>query len=471
MPRRSAFWVAAVVSLAALAVFEPRVTAAPVAVAIAVLVWRWPAAALHVAAFAALAVRPSLDVFSERRVGVGPFALSPAVAFGAAMLWVALVLAARRRRDGLRTWTDARLFRTHVWLFVAYGIGVYSGWHWYGAAGLSQGVRELVRVASIVAAFLVVLWWIEANPQASGRGWAYLVVGTLVPIAVALSQLVTGQGYLEGDLLRISGTFSHPSNFAQYLIPFIMVAVAGSAASPAMFRALRLGWALGLSLLVALTYSRTALLALAISLVLLPILMAARTGRRGLAQGVVIVALVGALGWWLAGDLIRARFAGVNLGVVAWEEARQGVSENSFTWRLITWGGLVRLGLLHPLVGHGGGMTTVLNPMIEEGSGLPFSAHDDFVKFFVETGALGLACYVIYGIRLCAWTLGRARAAGSATAPAAYAVTASLLSLMFFTAGVAELAVNTAILHALYGMLAVLTVPPEPTAPAPPLRR
>jgi hypothetical protein len=473
VPRRDVAWIAALAGLAALATVVPRVAALPVAAAVAVAVWRRPAVALHLAAFAALAIRPSLDVFSERRLGLGPFAFSPSVVFGAALLWVALVLAVRRGRDGLRIWSDVRLLRAHVWLFAAYGIGVYSGWHWYGAVGLAEGMRELVRVASVVAAFLVVLWWVAVEPRAYGRGWAYLVIGTFAPIVVALIQLATGQGFLDEGVVRILGTFSHPSNFAQYLVPFVLVAVAGSAASSTGFAVLRLGWALGLSLLVAFTYSRTALLALAIALVLLPLLLAGRSGWGGLMQGAVVVALVAALGWWLVGDLIRERFAGVNLGIWAWEQVQQGVSVNSFTWRLIDWSGLVRLGLEHPLVGHGGGMTAVLNPLVQEGTGLPFGAHDDFVKFFFETGLLGLACYVIYGVRLCAWTFGRARAAGPATAPTAYAVTASLLSLFFFTAGVTELAVNTATLHSLYGMLALLTIPPPPgqTAPAPAPRR
>lgn len=455
---RRAAWVALTVGLAAAAAAEPRVAAVPALLAIAVAAWRWPDTTLHLAAIALLAVRPSLDIFSERRVGLGPFAMSPAVALGALILWVTLTLGLRRASAGLPIWADRRLWRTHVWLFLVYGIGAYSGWHWHGSVGLAQGARELIRAASIVAGFLVVLWWVEVDSRACVRGWAYLLAGTIVPIAVALGQLGSQRGFLDEGVIRIQGTFSHPNNFGSYLIPFILVAVVGGVASAALSRVVRFAFAIGLSVLVALTYSRTAILALVVALILVPIVESRRLGWKGLARGLVVVALVGALGWWLEGDLLRQRFAGITLSLFSWEQAQQGISENSLTWRLINWFFLVRLGLEHPVIGHGGGMATVLNTMIDIRSGLPFSPHDDFVKFFVETGVVGLACYVIYGILLCAWTLRRAREGGQSIAPVAYALAASLLSLFFLTAGVPELAVNTAILHTLYGMLALVSV-------------
>lgn len=52
---------------AAAAAAAPAVAAVIAAVAMAVAVWRWPRVAAGVGAFVVLAVRPSLDVFSERR--------------------------------------------------------------------------------------------------------------------------------------------------------------------------------------------------------------------------------------------------------------------------------------------------------------------------------------------------------------------------------------------------------------------
>jgi O-antigen ligase len=110
-------------------------------------------------------------------------------------------------------------------------------------------------------------------------------------------------------------------------------------------------------------------------------------------------------------------------------------------------------------------MTTVLNPLVNvDYGGKPFNAHNDFVRFFFESGALGLVCYVVFGVLLCRWALRRARAASLAAAPGAFAVAASLISLMFLTFGTPELSLQTAILFELYGMLALLTVVPAAEA-------
>ena len=67
------------------------------------------------------------------------------------------------------------------------------------------------------------------------------------------------------------------------------------------------------------------------------------------------------------------------------------------------------MGMEHPVTGHGTGMTTVLNPLVNRANGVPYNAHNDFVRFFFETGLLGSLCYAIYAIMLCRWVLRRAR--------------------------------------------------------------
>src|SRR5512143_4026715 len=79
-------WLLLVVSVAAAAAFSPRIAWIGGLTLVVVLVWQYPRAALHAASFAALAIRPSLDRFSERRLGLGPFTLEPTVIFGALIL-------------------------------------------------------------------------------------------------------------------------------------------------------------------------------------------------------------------------------------------------------------------------------------------------------------------------------------------------------------------------------------------------
>ena len=446
----SAAWVILLICWAGASAVWPRVGGLGGVVLVAAVAWRYPLSAMHAASFAALAIRPALDWLSERRLGLGPFTLSPAVIFGGLILITGVVLALRRGHDGRRLWPDRPLAAAHVWLAIAYAIMVFSGWHWYGSQGIAEAVREVLRMASVIAAFFIMYWWLDEDPPARRRAWWYLALGAVLPIAVSMEQLMTGTGFVEPDgTLRIQGTFSHPNSFAQYLIPFVCLLVAGRGK-----RAVRLSVAVALSVIIALTYSRTAILALAAALVIL-LLLESRLDFRRLVQLVVGVTMVAGVAWVLVGGIITQRFAGIAFNSASWQDALAGQSENSFQWRIINWSGLVLLGLNHPWLGHGAGMTTVLNPLINSDNGVPFNAHDDYVRLFFEGGAVSLVCYVIYQALLIVWVIRRSRAVGEAQRGPLLALGASLCGMTFLTAGTTELSLQTANLYVLYGLLAI----------------
>src|SRR5260370_52506 len=86
--RGTAGWIAIVAALSVAAAFSPLVTVAVIAAALVGSAWRWPNAALAAGALASLLLRPSLDMFSERRLNAGILTLEPAVPFGFAILLV-----------------------------------------------------------------------------------------------------------------------------------------------------------------------------------------------------------------------------------------------------------------------------------------------------------------------------------------------------------------------------------------------
>jgi O-antigen ligase len=139
----------------------------------------------------------------------------------------------------------------------------------------------------------------------------------------------------------------------------------------------------------------------------------------------------------------------------------------------VTWAVLLTLARNHAIVGHGAGMTTELNPIVDLSTGIPFNAHDDFVRVAFENGVIGLVAYTTFGVLLCRWALRLARGTPPEHAPRAYAVVASLLALFFLTGGVPEFGTQTAIQYELYGMLALVAaitpgrvaVPSEQAAP------
>jgi O-antigen ligase len=452
------------VGLAAAVAIRPFVFAVVATVAVLVAAWRWPEAALEAGVILTLTVRPWVDVFSERRAGLGPLTANPAVLIGLAVLTIAAVLALRRLRAGIPLWPDRRLATAHVFLVAAYGAACVSGVRLFGATGLAEGAREAVRIASVMGAFLLVCWWAESSPIRHHRAWMYLFLGATVPIAMALWQYAAGSGFLATEgLNRLQGTLSHPNAFGQYLLPFALIAVNAAISTRGSRRAVLLVSAIGLMWLIVQSYSRTVLLALVAGLVALPLLRARRIGGRVVLQVMFIVGLLGVVGGVLARDALRERFANLALGRNALDAALSGASENSYEWRLINWSVLISMGLAHPVMGHGAGMTTVLNPIVNTDNGVPYNAHNDFVRFFFEGGFLGLVGYVIYAMLLCGWSIRRARASPASDGGRAYAVAAAWLALLLLSAGNTEISLATASLYSLYGMLALQATAPDAT--------
>ena len=176
-------WILALVILGATAAAAPQLAGFVLAVALAGLAWRWPNTALALGALSVLVARPTLDMFGERRLGLGPFATSPAVLFGLAVLWMAGVIAVRRGRDRRSVWPDKAVFRAHLPLLLAYAIGLTSGVLHYRSVALAVGIREAVRMASVLAGFLLVSWWASEGHERYRRGWSYIVLGAVPPVA------------------------------------------------------------------------------------------------------------------------------------------------------------------------------------------------------------------------------------------------------------------------------------------------
>lgn len=424
---------------------------------------------LSVAAVLVLTVRPALDMFSDSHDPSSAFIIRPASVLGIVVLLGAVFIGLLRRRVGRPVWPDRRLRNAHYWLLAANVIGLASGVWLYGAQGFSVGIREALRVASTVAALLLVLWWVEDRPDRYRIGWKLLLLGTIPPIAAALVQWLTGTGYLETTgFNRLQGTFSHPLSLGPYLVPFILFVVAGLPAVPWKTRIVRAGFVVLMILILTRTFSRTALLLICVAtlafVVVYGIERGARAFGRALTLGAFVVAFVIAFTWLPATTslLTRERLENIEIDRQTIESAViHGESENSFTWRLLNWSGLVRLGMKQPVFGHGLAMTTVLNPLVNFDYGdKPFNAHDDYVRFFFEAGFAGLACYLMFAFQLCSWAWRRARVAAPSAAGEAFAIVAALAALVILSLGTTEFSSQTAVLFAVYGMLALLTVVP-----------
>jgi O-antigen ligase len=207
------------------------------------------------------------------------------------------------------------------------------------------------------------------------------------------------------------------------------------------------------------------MLVLLAAVITLAALQLSKSHRVVRGRATMAVAVFAITGWLIFGPLVRQRFADINLnaGLLRTPEAIQP-SEDSFQWRLLNWGILVSMGTERPLLGHGAGMTRELNPLVSPDKFVPFDAHDDFVRFFFEAGLLGLIAYAAYAILLCLWTLRRAWDVVPKQAPAALAISSSVLAIYLFTFGTPEVSLNTPVQLELYAWLALVAYFPTITS-------
>jgi O-antigen ligase len=135
-------------------------------------------------------------------------------------------------------------------------------------------------------------------------------------------------------------------------------------------------------------------------------LLALLRDRRILA-GAALVLIIGSIAFPTAREDVGDRFG--SLGSTSENGAE---TDNSWRWRRGQWERMLPHGMDHPLTGNGFGSysrvtleefgsrdnqySTLLIPNDPLHSPRGFSAHNDYVKMFVETGFIGLALWVAF---------------------------------------------------------------------------
>ena len=432
----------------------PLVVVVPVVVVFSWAALTVPRSLTAFGAIGANVIRPALDMFGDVSVPLG----NPASLFGVLiLLWSLIVLIGRLYR-GLTvvpsrvfalTW--ALLIALHVWLFVG-GLFIART----GLVGVE--IREFVRFASTLAGGALAVWWISDHRE---RGWlpgiAVLVLGSAVPLIAGSIQALTGTGnHEDGNLNRVFGSFTHPLSFGSYLLPLVVLGVAAVVHARGTLRLAAVGYATFSAGLLLLTYNRTTMLLLLVGLASYALLDAAKVRIRDIARASGAMAVLGLVGWQVFGDQIMDRFTGVSISAGAVQEALASGSQNSFQWRIVNWAVLIQLGLSHPIAGHGLGMTTVLNPLIQASSGVPFNAHNDYVRYFFEGGLVGLTLYVSFIVVLGAWLWRVGQRCTRADRTVAIPIIAALASLFVFSAGTTEMSLQTGVLYPTQLLMAIL---------------
>lgn len=440
-------------------VFAPGAVA--ILTALSGLVWL-SVASLPMAAGLLLAVRSSLDILTERGIAAGPVRLNAPSAIGLAVAALAaVVLLDRRLRRRAIDWGGPPALGLALLAGFAL-VQIPNGAATIGHSMIAIGLKEVIRLGSLLGLFLLLvnLQRAEADRRVILRA---VYASLLVPGAWALWQYVYYSGLGMYDLPlgsdqpgRLQGTFFHPNSFGLYLAFLITLSVTllrhpGRGVPP---------WILlpvigGSTFLLAYTASRSAWLFLAICLGV-KLLLHPRRFAVPLLAGLALAAL-------LAGPRVAARFEEVQTGISLRRIVARQELYNSFEWRIYNWFVLTRIGMERPLIGHGFGSTSLVNPLqsIDRAAGRSrgFSAHNEFVRFFVEGGLAGVALLVAVltlWLRWCfrRWrTLRRIRDGDADLAGVALEFVAGLICLSLFAANPLD---QTSVLYYFLALVAIL---------------
>jgi O-antigen ligase len=229
-----------------------------------------------------------------------------------------------------------------------------------------------------------------------------IVLSSVVPVANGLGELAAGPTYARvGTTLKsLRGPFPHPNYFAFYLMVVLTLAVVLFIESRSLARKAGVGLLIGLgTICLFFTYTRSAWIGFALALVAIGALRYRR---------LLVVAVLGlALAAFVAPGATRKaqqRFGDLT-------SQSEASDRNSWSWRVDQWSAMLPYGFDRPLAGQGWDSysrltvrkfghsnlryPTIQFPAVGVYSAVGFTAHNDYVKDFVELGAPGLVLWVL----------------------------------------------------------------------------
>jgi O-antigen ligase len=334
-----------------------------------------------------LMLRAAGDVFFDTtRLSLGSMQIGVGGLINAFVILIALLLVAER---------PALLPRKSaiIWLpFLLLGAcGVVL------APSLGDAVRLYLAQLSYCAVF-VCAFYVVRTPEDFKRCVRIVLLSSVLPLLYGVADIAVHGAVTGPNGARLQSTFAHPNIYAFYLT--LVVALGFyvlKSATYSLSAGRRIGLAAYLGVLLvmlALTQTRSAWIACFSLFFAYGLLFE----RRYLLYMLVLPLLA------LAIPEVRERVLELGSG----NEVRQYAKLNSFAWRLYIWqSGLGWMRASHYLLGNGVDSFAFYSPTFFPLAGKThFGAHNVYVQWLFELGALGLAAYLWLFARLL-WTLKR----------------------------------------------------------------
>ncbi len=322
-----------------------------------------------------LMLRSSLDITTNIAFHLGPMKLNSAG-------FLALLIAFAGLLYLLMRFVKKKLFLdtiSKIWIFWLISLipWVFLSLGNLGTRGII-GLRDWVRLFSIFVIYFLVFNIV--NPKNYKRYIKYLFLSLILPMGVAYYQLITHSGPLSGGIRRVYGTMAHPIHLGLYLVLFISLTFWKIKNSNK-----KKYWVALLILeifILLFTFSWVAYIMFGVMI----FFVFYKEKRLRIPLAVLIIVSLLLLS---RNESFQYRFNRLIQTNIS-KTVKEGVSVNSFTWRILNWKQLLGKWREKPLLGYGFMTSELINPFTG------FSPHSDFIRYLVELGVIGFSIYIIF---------------------------------------------------------------------------
>ncbi len=211
---------------------------------------------------------------------------------------------------------------------------------------------------------------------------AAIIISSAAPVLIAFYQIITGQYFYEPDsfLPRVAGPFTHPNLFGLYLFVILTVMVIFfMSKKKKTFKTnwLIIVWAIVLSAVLILTYSRVSWAALAMALIIIGLIRPMMLGLLAAASPIFILLA-------FSFETIRSRIMEISSNAIY----------NSLIARKNIWQVAYKEIIKNPYVGYGIGTAESVIAKAKFWSGGTSLPHNDYLQYTLELGVAGVFLFL-----------------------------------------------------------------------------
>ncbi len=273
------------------------------------------------------------------------------------------------------------------------------------SAAPGETLIESLKFFNLISLFAIGFVFVRKRIVSIKEILTIIAVSAVIPLALALWQLVTGTGITTFEVSgRIHGTFAHPNVLAFFILSLIILHTETAYITPSKWWSSRPTWhahaaLIGLIILMLFTYTRITVIGLAVIFLTLGALRFRRLLAWGVALAVTIILLA------IPTNTLLQDYANTDLREfpIVNRLTTRSDDADSVAWRIEVLQGTLPLFRTKPLLGWG---YPSFETVWDETRGVDrifddsAEAHNDYLRIAVELGLVGLGLYLLWLARL-----------------------------------------------------------------------